>query len=206
MIDFFGFNPDDYIFGIGLSEECLRWIGEHIIKNNVENVLEFGSGHSTQFMIDICEKYNLDIKIDTVDYTKNYLNINTYNNKKYNVMVRNLIETTDENKEIMFKDKLFIRSLFSMADRWRKSNIFYDIDIKKDLKPNYDLFIIDGPNGNGRAFSYLVVKEIMSSNSYAVIDDILHHDFIERLNQIFEYETILRVDDRGKNYMIVKLK
>ncbi len=205
VIEIFGLNPDDYVSSISLSEECLHWIGMHIIDNDVYNIVEFGSGASTQFMIDVCEKHHLNVKIDSFDHTENYSDLFTYDNPNYNRIIRNPIECNDESKEKMFQEQKFIRSLFNQADGkigWRRQNIFYDINPQADLKPIYDLAIIDGPNGNGRVFSYLMLKNIMSFDSYIVLDDSLHHDFMNRFDSVFKYEIIEERKDKDKNYLI----
>lgn len=207
MLSFFGLNTSDYIESISLSQECLFWLGEEIIDNDVYNIIEFGSGRSTQFMIDLCEKHDLDVHIDSIDHTDSFFEINTYRNPNYNLIIRDLIECSDDDKEEMFNQVNFDRAKFKKIETehgWNQKNRFYDLK-EDDLKDQYQIAIIDGPNGNGRVFSYLILDWIMPDGGYIIIDDSLHHDFIDKLGKVFKYETILESNIKSKNYMIVRI-
>ena len=78
-------------------------------------------------------------------------------------------------------------------------------DIEKiDLKLDriFDLVIVDGPHGVGRAKWYSKFKDNIRKGTIVLIDDFHHYEEFEiELNKVFEYETIniFNIDRRFTN-------
>ena len=123
-------------------------------------VLEFGSGMSTKFFID----YNNKNKTD-----RDILNITSFDNdlewcykKKtedtcLNLFIRPLVECNESNFNSQMENKILNQEVFSLRKNpptWRQRNCFYNIE-NNDIVGEYDIIVIDGPNGNGRNISYL---------------------------------------------------
>ena len=59
------------------------------------------------------------------------------------------------------------------------------------LNDVYDLVIVDGPHGAGRAKWYNKIKKFIRQGTIMLIDDFHHYnEFETELNKVFEYETI----------------
>ena len=176
------------------------------ILNSLENnirILEFGSGQSTQFLVDYKLYSNKNIIIDSYDNDEKYC---FQNSKKYhflNLKIKPLISCSDETFNKQLNEKKYNREYFTPhkllpynhPNFWRQRNCFYDID-KQDLKEKYDLIIIDGPNGNGRNIAYLHIQDHIKSSSAIFIDDYNSHDnnydykFIDNLKNILNVEEL----------------
>ena len=204
--------------GWGLSQQCLLDILN--ILNDIDksriNVVEFGSDISTEFLVDLITLNNFQLNIVSFDNDKHFATKVKHNNLK--LYITDLLETTDENFNLMFKQKKIDKSLFSIkktAFSTKQRNCFYDI--KNYMLPSsIDLVILDGPNGNGRSIAFLYLMNKMADNSYIVIDDYNHYDFIERFASIFKnieliYELTSKINSIGNkwktggNYKIYKI-
>lgn len=197
--------------GWGLSELSLIKINELVSdnKNKTVKVIEFGSGKSTEFMVDLNNEIDKKIVITSFDNDPNW----AYKPKKgdgVNLLMRPLLECSDEAYELMFKDKTYDRSNMNnkkTALTTRQKNNFYDVK-EGDITGKYDLMILDGPNGNGRNFSFLHMKEHMKSGGYILVDDYTHYDFVERMVTIFDGEIIFEDNDNDSQgvFVIYKIK
>ena len=163
-----------------------------IIKNNqINSVIEFGSGKSTEFLIDVRNELNLNYTIDSFDDSEFYC----YNGEKHdylNLKITDLISCSDEDYSEMFDKKTFDRTKFNKVEGVFDAtikNATYDVDFPK-LKDNYDLVIIDGPHGNGRNFSNFYIKNRIKNGTYIIIDDYFHYDFVDKVRHFFEVEVI----------------
>lgn len=182
--------------GIGLSKISLELLEKHIFelckeKGSVK-IIEFGSGFSTKFLIDLKNYYNLDLEIDSFDDSSIYSYKKNINDTFVDVKIRKLLHCSKEDYEIMFSNKEYDHSRMKFYEEqpsYRQKNCFYDIQ-KDDLKDTYDLVILDGPNGNGRNFCYLWLKNRLVPGSMIFIDDIDHYDFEDKMNSIFNTELV----------------
>lgn len=126
------------------------------------NILEFGSGQSTQFFIDYKLETNKNISILSYDNDPNYCFKNTEKFDFLDLKIKNLIKCNNNDFDEMLNSKTYDKSKFAIVDLlpynhpefWRQRNCFYDIN-SDELNRKYDLIIIDGPNGNGRNIAYL---------------------------------------------------
>jgi hypothetical protein len=200
--------------GWGLSRKQLIELLE-IIKNFESNnvrVLEFGSGKSTEFLVDIVLNKIKNLDITSFDDNIKYAYKGDYEFLK--LKIRELLECDDETYNLMFKNlEIDINKLNRKTTPLtsRQKNNFYKI-LPNDIFGIYDLMILDGPNGNGRNFSFLYVKNHLTIGSVVLIDDFNHYDFMEKLSLLFEYEVLHEnqggsIDqwNTGGNYKIVKI-
>jgi hypothetical protein len=175
----------------GLCVPTLEKIIKIIKNNKIKRIIEFGSGKSTEFLIDVRDELNLDYTIDSFDNSEVYC----YNGQKYdylNLIVTDLIVCSDEDYSEMFKNKILDRNKFEKVygefDATIK-NATYDVDFSK-LKDEYDLVIIDGPNGNGRNFSNFYIENRVKNGTYIIIDDYFHYDFVDKVKHFFDVEVV----------------
>ncbi len=157
------------------------------------NVIEFGSGISTQFFLDF------GCIVDSFDNDK------THAHPYANVV--DLVECDDASFDKMFTDKMFDPALFIKMIHpvhTRQHNVFYNISPTK-LKPTYDLLFLDGPHGNGRSIAFLHCVNRLPSGSYIFIDDYNHYDFLERCRSIFNVEIIEIRNVPNDRYVLVKV-
>lgn len=199
--------------GWGLSKKCFENILNVLetFKPNSVNVVEFGSGISTQFLVDIISEGN-DLKIISFDDNISFATKATHPNLKLHIT--ELIECHDSDFENQFNKKQYNKNFFFKKiskPHTRQRNTFYDV--KESQFPNViDLMIVDGPHGNGRSIAFLHGIERLQSGSYVVVDDYNHYDFIERLEMLFSIELIFESNtgrenqwELGGNYKILKI-
>jgi hypothetical protein len=188
--------------GWGLSKKAFKSIEEHLIllQDNI-NIIEFGSGISTDFLADYKLYYNKNIYITSFDNSYDYCYKNLNNHKFVDLKIRELVTCNNDIYEDMFKnkkidfDKMIIKKDISTT---RQINCFYNIK-NNDLKDNYNFVIIDGPNGNGRNFAFLVLLNKLKKGSYILIDDYNHYDFVPRMKSLYNCELILQNDGDFRN-------
>ena len=170
-------------------------------KTDIVNILEFGSGFSTQFLVDYKEYSKKNIFIDSFDNDPKWCFQNADKYPFLNLNVAPLISCNEHDFNKQIKKKTFNKDYFKKhvslpyghPKYWRQRNCFYDV---KNLKNNYDLVIVDGPNGNGRSISYLHFKDKVSKGTFILIDDHNSKDgdfdykFIEYLKNIIDVKEV----------------
>ena len=196
--------------GWGLSELAMRKIREVIdgIDNTTIKVVEFGSGKSTEFLIDLDVEHKKDILITSFDNDPNYA-YKTKEGDGVDLHIRHLVECNDSEFESMFNEKKYDKELMVTKKSpltTRQKNNFYDIK-EGDLNGYYDLMILDGPNGNGRNISFLHMKRHLRTGGYVLIDDFNHYDFVDRFLEIFNGKLIFEHNNRtnGGQFVIYKI-
>ena len=195
-----------YKSGPGLDFLALQHLYNYLEnKDNDEsseiNILEFGSGFSTQFLVDYKEYSGKNIYIDSFDNDPKWCFQHANKYPFLNLNVEPLLSCNENDFNRQMSNKEYDRTCFSKhislpyghPKYWRQRNCFYDV---KELKEHYDLVIVDGPNGNGRSLSYLHFKDKVSKGSYILIDDHNSRDddfdykFIEYLKNIIPVKEI----------------
>jgi len=177
MIDYMSYYADN----MGLHEILLRRIEGILIRNRPSVVAEFGSGNSTRFLIDMNRLHRLGMNVVSFDHNPRY----AFSGADDCLVshIRRLVKCTDCDYEEMFKAGLIDWSKMVPADHlvedFSVRNAFYRLE-ENDIPSHVDMVILDGPNGNGRNFAFLALKERMTSGCHIVIDDSDHYDFIER--------------------------
>jgi len=196
--------------GMGLHSTQLEQLAV-ILKDGITKVVEFGSGNSTQFLVDFRKEHGLNFQVYSFDHHP------TYCYKEQHVFLkshrRDLVQCSDMCFEDMFKsgeydEKCFINRQDEI-DNFSARNCFYDMT-ENDLPDDIDLVILDGPNGNGRSISFLHLKNKLSNGAYILIDDSDHYDFIERCKQVLDVDLIVHENNPSIhplfNYAIMKVK
>jgi hypothetical protein len=184
--------------GWGLSTKAFNAMLQALDSLPEIRAIEFGSGISTQFLLDYAEKKNKNLEIDSFDNDVLY--------KHSKAILTKLVSCNAKSYQAMFNEGEIDWSLF--RKRWRKpksrqKNCFYDLS-NYALKTNYNFAVIDGPHGNGRNFAYLLLKNRME-NGYILIDDFNHYDFVETASSIFTLEEIVRVEEKKDNFVLLKV-
>jgi phosphopantetheine adenylyltransferase len=184
-----------------------------LIKNNNNkelNVLEFGSGVSTMFLSDVVRNDIKKLKITSFDNDIIYGYKKSDDEDHIKLLVRGLVECDDMNYQKQLSDKKYDKSLMKIKTSYlepTQKNNFYDIQ-ENDLDGIYDLIILDGPNGNGRNFSFLHIQNHVKEGTFIFIDDYNHYDFLERCQNIFNTEIVFQHTEGigNDNFVIVKIK
>ena len=194
MIDYKSY----WVNGMGLHETQLKELKDITLNENIKNIVEFGSGRSTQFFLDIENEYNLNFKLTSFDHNKRYAHKNNC------VTIKELEQCDDESFELIFKSKKINKEYFVNAEHeqnnFKAKNCFYALT-ENDLPNNIDLIILDGPNGNGRSLAFPYIMNKISNPCYIMIDDVDHYDFLERAKQIFDYEIITHINDKKIHHL-----
>lgn len=200
-----------YRGGWGLHKGTIEQIYNQIRINDIRSVLEFGSGASTEFFIEARTELNKQYTIDSFDHNMQF----AYNKDKpdyLNLMIRDLIICNNESYTQMFDTKVFNEKVFTTTNNILDTgikNATYKIK-EEDLRNSYDLVLIDGPNGNGRNFSFFYMQNRLNTGAIVIIDDYFHYDFVEKLGQFFTYkiidETRFTSDHPNKGHIIVEIK
>jgi len=180
-----------WLNGMGLHSSQLIELQNIILSNNVQNIVEFGSGQSTKFLNDLKKLRGLDYSITSFDHNNNY----AFSTSK----VKDLVSCDDKTFDSIFKNKKINKDLFLNVqhekDNFRAKNCFYDLT-EEDLPDNVDLVILDGPNGNGRSLAFVHLVDRLKSPCYIMIDDVNHYDFLSRAKQIFDYDVVTHIEDK----------
>lgn len=193
-IDFTQYTSENWGISIKGLKELL------LVLDTLEEVhaIEFGSGVSTQFLVDYAAATRKTLYLDSFDNDPKY--------KHDKAQLVELIHCNDRAYQSMFSQRAIDWSLFKKK-LWRpktsQKNCFYRID-ESTLRRNYNLAIIDGPHGNGRNFAFLLLKKRIN-NGYIFIDDFNHYDFLEKAYSIFHLEEISRNEQQGDNFVLVKV-
>lgn len=200
--------------GWGLSKKCFENLTT-IFKtfNGRINVVEFGSGVSTEFLVDMIHE-GYDLRIVSYDDDVKYATKARHENLK--LYVTGLVECHDSDFNIQFSEKKFNKKVYFKKItpvHTRQKNTFYDIK-DSELPDIIDVMIIDGPHGNGRSIAFLYGIDRLRKGSFVIIDDYNHYDFVERFQKLFPESELVAASntgsinqwDLGGNYQIFKLK
>jgi len=189
--------------GWGLSKKQLTQMFDLIVKTDKDNlrVVEFGSGKSTHFLVDIVLEGIKKLEIVSFDDNPQYAYKNDGNHEFLKLLIRNLQECTDEVYDNMFKNRKLDKDLLYSKKTpltTRQKNNFYEIK-DGDINGIYDVMILDGPNGNGRNISYLHMYNHLDVGSVVLIDDYTHYDFIDKFSLFFGFDIIHESNNGGIN-------
>ena len=180
-----------------LALEKIYYLMNSIIETQKKiNILEFGSGISTKFLVDSVISNNWEKNVNITSFDDNIKYMPTFSKNLVSKFLflheRKLLECSDFEYENMFNNKSYNKNIMknkvSILET-RQKNCFYDIK-DDDLNKNYNLVIIDGPHGNGRNISFLHLKNNIQFPCFVYIDDFTHYDFIDRLKMIFKVERV----------------
>jgi hypothetical protein len=202
--------------GWGLSKkemsELLSLIINH--KKDTLKVVEFGSGNSTRFLVDVVLEGIKKLDIVSFDDNPKFAYQNTDNHKFIDLKIRSLVECSDDEYNQMFVTRKYDTKV--MLDKTsplttRQKNNFYKIE-NGDLDGIFDIMILDGPNGNGRNISYLHMFNHLDVGSIVLIDDASQYEFVPYFEKFFEHEVLFSCNtgmlnqwDNGGDYIITRV-
>ena len=177
-------NYSKYTFnGWGLSKECMGQVTKIIDDFGLKRALEFGSGQSTYLLEDLnMDYFSLD---DNPEYKAD----------SDKVVLTELVKLSDEsfnqviNNEVRYVDIAFDFPI-TRTRHTRQHNCFYDLR-PDTIVGEFDLVIVDGPNGNGRSIAFNVIQDHIDTFAYIVIDDYTHYPFVPHLRKIFKDITLV---------------
>jgi len=210
-------NIEDYKNeGWGLSKIGFEKIYEGLMNHECDdlNVVEFGSGTSTKFFLDINEKTNKKINIFSFDNDPNFSfkPDKTYDNLKLNII--DLVDFSDDHFNKMFINKEYFPQFANLKNtpvHTRQRNTFYNVR-NLQLPEQIDYLLLDGPHGNGRSIGFLHTYKKLNSKSLIFIDDHTHYPFLDDLKKLIDIEILFENRsstgkwENGGNFIIVKLK
>ena len=183
MIDY---NKYEYN-GWGLSKEALKFLEDLVNTHSLNRAIEFGSGQSTYFLEDLGVDY---ISFDNDPF---------YAAQTDKVVFRDLRQLDDNAFNSVITNKV---SYFDICNKFpqpkevtfKTANCFYGFE-SSDIEGEFDLVIIDGPNGNGRSLAFNAIQNNLSSISYLLIDDYNHYPFTEHLKIVFPHSELVKSFD-----------
>jgi len=181
--------------GWGLSIEGFKDLYDIITTHDKErlNILEFGSGYSTRFLVDLAATGVKNFDVESYDDSEHWCYKPEKQHDFLDLKIRNLLECTDRAFVGMFMGRQYDPSKMVARTRpphTRQKNCFYNImesegDLTKDV---YDLVILDGPNGNGRSIAFLHLLDKVVPGSFIYVDDYDHHPYPKCLELLFDVE------------------
>jgi hypothetical protein len=155
------------------------------------NILEFGSGISTEFFVDYIEKNKLkNVQITSFENDIQYMT--KVKHDQLDLKMRKIITCSDSDYTQMFNLKQYDQYKFSELKKkpeTRQKNCFYDIE-ENDLPNSIEFMLLDGPNGNGRNIAFLHIHKKLHKDTIVFIDDYNHYDFIEKFGTFYEYDKL----------------
>lgn len=175
--------------GWGLSKREFELL-HSILKNQsfkdgiTYNIVEFGSGRSTEFLIDFINETQNPINIYSFDDSKEYAYKGEH--QRLHLKIVPLVECSDETWEKMFVEKKYDLNKMGLKHspvHTRQKNTFYKIDDTM-LPDTVDMLIVDGPHGNGRSLAYLHCMNKLVDGSIVLIDDASHYPFYDHLKKL----------------------
>lgn len=187
------YNPTPY----SLTVKGIESIVEILEKENIADILEFGSGRSTDYLVGL--GYNVFSFDDDAKYAS----------KSKNVQIVELAALDDKDYQDVVEGKIDFFDLVvtpTSQRSSRQSNCFYILD-NKSIKQKFSFIIIDGPNGNGRSLAFNVIRNKIKTPCYVFIDDFFHYPFVENFKHTFpdSTEVIKVVENKIKGFVIYKI-
>lgn len=185
--------------GYSLTVKGVQAIQKILEDNNIDSILEFGSGRSTDYFSEL--GYNVYSFDDDAKYASK--------NKGVNVV--DLVQLSDEefnevlSDSLQFLDNSYKFRVTNKRDS-RQKNCFYKIN-RESFPSKFSFVILDGPNGNGRSIAFNVIKNIINFPCYIFIDDYFHHPFVENFKKFFphNHEIITEKEGKIKGFTIYKI-
>ena len=201
--------------GWGLSKRALESLfgvlQERLRDQETVRIVEFGSGSSTRFFVDLVLHNALQDRVQIVSFDNDRRFMPSFDAAQTDAFLalheRPREECDDAAYELMFDHRQFDRDAMhaktSPLDTRQKNN-FYSLH-DADLSGEFDLVILDGPHGNGRNLAFLHLREHLAEGAHILVDDHSHYDFDERLRRVFAVTEVVR-NTAGKPNRWDKLK
>lgn len=154
------YEPTFTYTGMELSPQCIRKVQKFLAENEVKalDVLEFGSGQSTEGFLDFLNLNRLPGVYDCFDASKEY----AHPIAKIKPLIN--LDTNLINLDI---HNLYV-------------NTFYVLEEVDFNSREYGLVVLDGHHGPGRSEAWKYTVGRLKKNCIVVIDDYDHYPFVER--------------------------
>ena len=205
------YNGKYFLNGMGFHRTQIKDL-KKLLNSDVKNIVEFGSGKSTEFLLTHRKIKNLNYQIYSFDHNPDFSFKSNQQDRNFVLNFRPLIYFSQTEFLLMFKNKV-LSDNFNLVESakindFRIENAFYKLD-KNDLPSVVDFVILDGPNGNGRSIAFLHLHKKLKNGSVIFIDDVDHYDYLVKLEQLFNFE-ILKYSNNKKihplfSYAIIKI-
>jgi len=197
--------------GWGISTSGFNQITEIFNKTNFNeyikyNIVEFGSGFSTEFFVDYIQQNNLS-KVTITSFENDTKFMTKARHPQLKLNLRKLIQCSDVEYNNMFNNAEFnpFKVNFLTAEPTsRQKNCFYDIE-DGDIPESIDFMLLDGPSGNGRNLAFLHTKNSLHKDSIVFIDDYNHYDFVPKFKQLLNCIELFENTDQYGCYIILKI-
>ena len=214
------FKSNGGIFnGFAIAESAIRALFYNLLQDQKSryNVIELGGGQSTLFFNQLSNK--LEFSVYTYEHDQDWfekLKQMVGDNKNLNLNHSPLGNVSDtEFSEILGSDDGFdiwhakTKPLSDNLDKdTRAKNCFYNITAQQlPAFETADVFILDGPHGNGRALAYSIFKKYIAKGTYILIDDYHHYPFLPQLKQTFNVEVLIerRYKHSNKGWVLARV-
>jgi len=205
------YNGKYFLEGMGFHRTQIKDL-KKLLNSDVNNIVEFGSGKSTEFLLTYRKIKNLNYHIYSFDHNPEYSFSQNQQESNFVLNFRPLIKFSETEFLLMFKNKK-LSNKFNLVKKekindFKIENAFYKLD-EKDLPSVVDFVILDGPNGNGRSIAFLHLYKKLKNGAVIFIDDVDHYDYLIKLEHLFNFE-ILKYSNNKKihplfSYAIIKI-
>jgi len=170
------------------------------------NILEFGSGISTEFFVDyIIENDLKNVFITSFENDSKFMTLARH--QQLDLKLRRLITCNDVDYNEMFNKKAFnpykVSYLINEPET-RQRNCFYNIE-ENDMPNSIEFVLVDGPSGNGRNLAFLHMLGKLHKDAIVFIDDYRHYDFLEKFKDLYACEELFEKTDIYGCYIILKI-
>ncbi|MEM9602231.1 MAG: class I SAM-dependent methyltransferase [Pseudomonadota bacterium] len=196
--------------GWGLSRRALASlldiVDTTLAAQHTVRIVEFGSGSSTRFFVDLVLQRGLQERVQIVSFDNDRRYMPQFDAARTDAFLalheRPLAECDDNAFERMFSQRRYdpaaMRDKTSPLDTQQRNNFYALRD--GDLDGRFDLVVLDGPHGNGRSLAFLHALPHIGVGTHVLIDDHTHYDFADRLLQLTEATEVVsnRVGKPGR--------
>jgi len=197
--------------GWGISKTGFEKIIEILNSNKFSdiekyNIVEFGSGFSTEFFVDYIQENNLN-NVFITSFENDTMYMTKAKHPQLKLCLRKLITCSDFDYNNMFVQKTFNPckvSYLIKSPETRQKNCFYHIE-ENDIPNSIDFMLLDGPSGNGRNLAFLHTLNKLHKDSIVFIDDYNHYDFVQKFKSLYNCEEIYEKTDDYGCYIILKV-
>ncbi|MCW8877700.1 MAG: hypothetical protein OQJ89_04035 [Kangiellaceae bacterium] len=205
--------------GFAVAESAIRALFYNLLldEKSKYNIIELGGGQSTLFLNQLSNQ--LDISLYSYEHDQEWfekLKEMVGENDALNLNLSPLANVSDhEFTEILNSDNGFdiwrnksMPLAENMDKDTRAKNCFYNVS--EPQLPSIDIadvFILDGPHGNGRALAYSIFKKFIGKGTYILIDDYHHYPFLPQLQELYNVEVIVekRYQHSNKGWVLAKV-
>lgn len=182
-------------------------------------ILELGGGHSTLLWHAMNELGMLKAEVYTITHQpaqaaqlKQLVDASAF----IHIHTASLKQLTDEEWESVFREPAKaaekwpeLGNIVSEDQYWHYTirNTFYGNEALLPVpKQSIDVFIVDGPHGNGRSLAYPLLIPYCKPDAYVLVDDFDHYPFLADLRRVTNYRELYREIIGDKRWVLLQLE